>query len=105
MTDLLLHNARVILSDRIERGGVVVRDGRVAQVFVDGQTPTGFGAADAIDLAGAILTPGMMDIHIHGSAAADGENAAPRDRVSRAARKSSAYTSRGLSSAATAAAR
>jgi N-acetylglucosamine-6-phosphate deacetylase len=75
MTDLLLHNARVILNDRIERGGVVVRDGRLARVFADGQTPTGFSAADAINLADAILAPGMMDIHIHGSAGVDVQNA------------------------------
>jgi N-acetylglucosamine-6-phosphate deacetylase len=77
MTELLLRNGRLILNDRIERGGVIVREGRIAQVFGNEQTPAGFGAADTIDLNGAYLAPGMMDIHIHGSAGVDVQNATP----------------------------
>ncbi|HJQ27539.1 MAG TPA: N-acetylglucosamine-6-phosphate deacetylase [Blastocatellia bacterium] len=71
MAQLLLHNARLIFGDGIQRGGVVVRDGRIAQVFTNDQTPAGFSAADAIDLQGRQLAPGMIDIHIHGSAGVD----------------------------------
>jgi N-acetylglucosamine-6-phosphate deacetylase len=77
MTDILLHNARLILNHGIERGGVIVREGRIAQVFGDQQTPAGFAAVDTIDLNGAYLAPGMMDIHIHGSAGVDVQNATP----------------------------
>jgi N-acetylglucosamine-6-phosphate deacetylase len=75
MTQLLLHNARLILDDGIERGGVLIRDGRIAQVFTGEQTPTGFSADEAIDLNDAHLAPGMIDIHIHGSAGVDVQNA------------------------------
>lgn len=75
MTRLRLHNARVLLPDRIQRGGVFVRDGRIAQVFADGQMPAGFSAAETIDLNGAYLAPGMIDIHIHGSAGVDVQSA------------------------------
>ncbi|MFL6215024.1 MAG: N-acetylglucosamine-6-phosphate deacetylase [Blastocatellia bacterium] len=75
MSQLLLHNARLILNDGIKRGGVIVREGRIAQVFSDQQTPAGFGAADTVDLSGAYLAPGMIDIHIHGSAGVDAQNA------------------------------
>src|SRR5690242_624183 len=77
MTDLLLRNGRLVLNDRIARGGVVVREGCIFQVFDDEQTPAGFGAVDTIDLNGAYLAPGMIDIHIHGSAGVDVQNATP----------------------------
>lgn len=71
MTQLLLHNAQVILPAKIESGGVVLRDGRIDQVFTSGQKPAGFSADESIDLGGAYLAPGLMDIHIHGSAGVD----------------------------------
>ncbi|HKP13016.1 MAG TPA: N-acetylglucosamine-6-phosphate deacetylase [Blastocatellia bacterium] len=75
MTQLLLHNARLILNDGIRRGGVAVREGRIAQVFGDEQTPAGLSADETVDLGGAHLAPGMVDIHIHGSAGVDVQNA------------------------------
>ena len=71
MTQLLLHSARVILESRIQRGGVLVRDGRIAQVYPEERAPTGLSASEMIDLGSAYLAPGMIDIHIHGSAGID----------------------------------
>jgi N-acetylglucosamine-6-phosphate deacetylase len=71
MAQLLLHNARVVLECGVQHGGVLVRDGRIALVFPNDQTPAGLGATESIDLGGAYLAPGMIDIHIHGSAGVD----------------------------------
>ena len=71
MTQLLLHNARVVLEGGIQHGGVLVRDGRIVLVFTNEQPPSGLGASESIDLGGAYLAPGMIDIHIHGSAGVD----------------------------------
>ena len=71
MAQLLLKNASVILANGVQRGGVLIRDGRIAMVFSDQQTPAGLSANETIDLAGAYLAPGMIDIHIHGSAGVD----------------------------------
>jgi N-acetylglucosamine-6-phosphate deacetylase len=71
MAQLLLHNARVILESCVHHGGVLVRDGRIALVFAREQTPAGMSASETIDLGGAYLAPGMVDIHIHGSAGVD----------------------------------
>jgi N-acetylglucosamine-6-phosphate deacetylase len=71
MTQVLLHNSRLVLESGIARGGVLIRDGRIASVFGEGQKPTGLSAEIAIDLEGAHLSPGMIDIHIHGSAGVD----------------------------------
>jgi N-acetylglucosamine-6-phosphate deacetylase len=50
---------------------VLVRDGVVAQVFPNDQMPAGLSASESIDLSGAYLSPGLIDIHIHGSAGVD----------------------------------
>ncbi|HLG13323.1 MAG TPA: N-acetylglucosamine-6-phosphate deacetylase [Blastocatellia bacterium] len=70
MNQLLLHNARVALPAGVRQGGVLIREGRIAEIFAAGSTPTGF-AAESIDLLGAYLAPGLIDIHIHGSAGVD----------------------------------
>lgn len=71
MAQLLLHNARVVLERGVQRGAVVVRDGRIADVLPNEQKPAGLGSSESIDLGGAYLAPGMIDIHIHGSAGVD----------------------------------
>ncbi|HKV40603.1 MAG TPA: N-acetylglucosamine-6-phosphate deacetylase [Blastocatellia bacterium] len=67
MNELALTNARLVLDHGLVEGGLVVRDDRIAEVFSGGGKPAGFGNNE-IDLAGAILAPGLIDIHIHGTA-------------------------------------
>lgn len=75
MTQLLIHNANVILKQGVRRGGVLLRDGRIAQVFDDCNAPVGIGEGEKVDANGAYLAPGMIDIHIHGSVGVDVQNA------------------------------
>jgi N-acetylglucosamine-6-phosphate deacetylase len=57
-------NARLILPDRItEPTSLTVEDGRIHSI--------GTSAEDAIDLGGKFLSPGFVDIHVHGGAGAD----------------------------------
>lgn len=71
MQQVLLFNARVILANEIRRGGVLVHDGRIAHIFGSDQKPAGLSANETMDLVGAYLAPGLIDIHIHGSAGVD----------------------------------
>jgi N-acetylglucosamine-6-phosphate deacetylase len=71
MTQLFIYNARVILKEGVRAGGVLIRDRRIELVFSHDQTPVGLSASDSVDLEGAYLAPGMIDIHIHGSAGID----------------------------------
>jgi N-acetylglucosamine-6-phosphate deacetylase len=70
LDQLLITNARLVLPDRIQSGALLIREGRIAGVFSD-DAPAGLGSSETFDAAGAYLAPGMIDIHIHGSAGVD----------------------------------
>src|SRR5215470_6458967 len=71
MAQLLLYNSQVILKEGVKAGGVLIRDRRIALIFTRDQTPIGLSSSDSVDLGGAYLAPGLIDIHIHGSAGID----------------------------------
>src|ERR1700712_147053 len=58
MTDTILTNARLILTDRVELGTLVLRDGMIAEINPDRSTLPG-----AIDCDGDYLMPGIVDVH------------------------------------------
>jgi N-acetylglucosamine-6-phosphate deacetylase len=78
MDQLLLHNARVIFQGGIGHGGVLIRHDRIAHIFPDEDKPAGISANESMDVRGAYLAPGMIDIHIHGSAGVDVQDADTR---------------------------
>lgn len=67
MDELFLSNALIVLEEGFKRGGVLISAGRISDVTTD-DAP---GALNRIDLGGGYLAPGMIDIHIHGSAGVD----------------------------------
>lgn len=67
----VLKNARAVLPDREVEADVLVEDGRIAAIG------DSLDAADQIDLAGATLLPGFIDVHIHGAAGVDVMEATP----------------------------
>ena len=71
MRQVLLHNARLVLAGGVSPGSVLVRDERIVLVLSQGETPAGLEASESIDLRGAYLAAGLVDIHIHGSVGID----------------------------------
>jgi len=60
---IAFRNATLVLPDRlVPNGALIVENGRIAAFDFD---PT------AIDLGGAYLAPGFIDLHVHGGAGAD----------------------------------
>jgi N-acetylglucosamine-6-phosphate deacetylase len=66
----------LITGARIVAGGAVVEDGWVrfdgGRIAARGAgTPPSFEAGEVLDAAGRVLTPGFVDIHVHGGGKAD----------------------------------
>jgi imidazolonepropionase-like amidohydrolase/ABC-type multidrug transport system permease subunit len=77
---ILIRNARIFVGDGkvIESGGVLVRNGRIAEVY-EGNVPEASEVkAEAIEAAGKTLLPGLIDVHVH-LIATGGLPSAPRD--------------------------
>src|SRR5262249_60863490 len=70
MDQLLISNARMVLTESVVRGSLLVRDGRIAGIF-PGEPPVGLSSGETLDVAGAYVAPGLSDVHIHGSAGVD----------------------------------
>lgn len=68
---LLLRHARIVLPDDVLAGAsVLVEHGRIARVFAAGEaTPT--QVDQSIELHGLILSPGFIDVHMHGAVGVD----------------------------------
>lgn len=70
---MLLKNANVVLPDRkVSNVSVLVADGKIASL-------EGGRAAEEIDLTGATLLPGFIDVHIHGAVGIDVMDASAAD--------------------------
>lgn len=65
MTDLWLKNPRACWTgtDADARGGVLVRDGRIARVLGAGQTPD--GPYEVFDASRHVILPGLINAHHH----------------------------------------
>ncbi len=84
-SSLLLRGARVVLPERvIERGSVLVVDGRIRHVGDDDDNAHA-AAPSVIDLPALTLAPGFIDVHFHGALGVDmmTANAADLHRVAR----------------------
>jgi len=68
MVDLVLHGGKVFDGERVVEGAtaVAVHEGRVVAVGPDDEVRASAGAAaDVVDLAGRLVTPGFTDAHVH----------------------------------------
>lgn len=73
---MLLHNARIILPDRIlPRADVRLHGGKIADISEAELGPE--AGEESINLAGNFLAPGFIDLHIHGALRRDTMEADP----------------------------
>lgn len=68
---LLLRGARIVLPGGIVEGAsLLVEEGRIANIFEGGEDESS-RRADVLELGGAMLLPGFIDVHIHGAMGVD----------------------------------
>ena len=79
INSLLLRGARIIGHEHvIEQGAVLIESGRIV-LILDSETRELPAADSVIDLKGATLFPGFIDVHIHGAAGVDAMTATADD--------------------------
>ncbi|MDA0710452.1 MAG: dihydroorotase [bacterium] len=63
MTDVLLKNGRIIdpANDRDCIADLLIQNGKIARIDVDIMAP----GAQVIDVTGKLITPGLIDMHVH----------------------------------------
>lgn len=63
----LFQNARIFVGDGnvIQQGAVLVRNGKIAQVFDRPPSDTKSLHAEIVDASGKTLLPGLIDMHVH----------------------------------------
>ena len=61
---ILFKNARVILEDRVISGGLLVKGEKIAEIY-EGELPS-IEADEVVDCEGSYLSPGFIDLHVHG---------------------------------------
>jgi imidazolonepropionase-like amidohydrolase/ABC-type multidrug transport system permease subunit len=99
---VLIRNTRIFTGDGsvIESGGVLLRDGKIEEVF-QGQTPEPDKLrADVVEGAGKTLLPGLVDVHVHlGSPGGISASAEDYDTEKAPARSAAALLYSGITAA------
>lgn len=62
---MLIKNCKIIYYDKIEEGSVLIKDGKIAEINPINSTEEEF------DAEGLYLSPGFIDVHIHGAGGYD----------------------------------
>lgn len=63
---MLIKNCKIIFLDKIEEGSVLVENGKIKEI-----NPTNVNTDTIIDAEGMYLSPGFIDVHIHGAGGHD----------------------------------
>ena len=63
---MILDHVRVFTEDKkFTDGGIVIKDGRIAEVYTEGNCPATDGE-EILDGQGMYAIPGLIDLHFHG---------------------------------------
>ncbi|MEP6714976.1 MAG: amidohydrolase family protein [Terriglobia bacterium] len=64
---ILIRNARIVVGDGtvIESGGILIRDGKIEEVYSSNIPDPSSLKAEAMEAAGKTILPGLIDMHVH----------------------------------------
>ncbi len=63
---MIIQNCKIIFQDRIEKGEVLIKNGKIEKI-----NPGSFSDETILDGEGCYLSPGFIDVHIHGAGGCD----------------------------------
>ena len=63
---MLIKNCNIIYLDRIEKGNVLIENNKIKEI-----NPSNCNDKEVIDAEGLYLSPGFIDVHIHGAGGHD----------------------------------
>jgi len=63
---MLLKNCNIVFLDRIEKGSLLIENGIIKEI-----NPSETKVQKAIDCKGLYVSPGFVDVHIHGAGGHD----------------------------------
>ena len=66
---MIIKNCKLVYLDRIEEGSVLIENGKIKEI-----NPTCPSNDNVIDAKGLYLSPGFIDVHIHGAGGHDTMN-------------------------------
>ncbi|MDP4089464.1 MAG: N-acetylglucosamine-6-phosphate deacetylase [Bacillota bacterium] len=69
---MVINNCKIIFDDRIEEGSVQIKSGKIFKI-----NPTETYGEEIMDVGGLYLSPGFIDIHIHGAGGSDTMDGTP----------------------------
>ncbi|CAA7600751.1 N-acetylglucosamine-6-phosphate deacetylase [Acididesulfobacillus acetoxydans] len=76
MNDLYVANGRVLIDGAFQRADIVVSNGKISRIA---EADSFVGTDRMLDAAGKMVLPGFIDIHTHGGAGVDVNNATIED--------------------------
>lgn len=68
MSEVLAFVGQIVLPFQIEKGAVIIRDGRISEICAADELPR---EATVIQAGGGFISPGFVDLHVHGGAGGD----------------------------------
>ena len=57
----LIENGTLVMPDGLQKGNLLVEDGKIAALSFDGETDD----IDVFDASGLLVSPGLIDLHCH----------------------------------------
>lgn len=63
---MIIKNCKIIFKDKIELGNILIKDGKISKINPDLSEDT-----EVLDANGLYLSPGFIDVHIHGAGGCD----------------------------------
>lgn len=63
---MIIKNCNIIYLDKIEKGSILIENGKIKEI-----NPSNYNDEDVIDANGLYLSPGFIDVHIHGAGGHD----------------------------------